>query len=225
METYIATFLLGCSVRMVLWFCRLLRLVFVLNTMLTCFDFTFFFCSHSEIDSFLWFLEQLIQLEKEINADRQTGTIRNIHIFEANIYITRAPKPKICTDNPQPIPPRVYDLLTAFKTTARSKSVTRGLAPTPVHHHMQVDIGEHGSVKRSGGMGGKKNSGVAQAGLSQRVDIGYEIENLYGAMYNPTVSSKEQTNAQLPMNVDMAENRLGGYLLFCLPFCFCFWWM
>ena len=90
---------------------------------------------------------------------------------------------------------------------------------------MQVDIGEHGSVKRSGGMGGKKNSGVAQAGLSQRVDIGYEIENLYGAMYNPTVSSKEQTNAQLPMNVDMAENRLGGYLLFCLPFCFCFWWM
>jgi hypothetical protein len=169
----------------------------------------------SEIDSFLWFLEQLIQLEKEIVADRASGTIRNIHIFEANIYITRAPKPSACAATPSAIPPHVYDLLTGFKQNMRSVSVTRGLAPTPVHHHMQVDIGVPASNGTKNGakngMGEKKKSGVHQAGYAQTADIGYDIEGLYEAMYNPTVSSKDQTVAQQPGNVDMAENRLGTW--------------
>ena len=47
--------------------------------------------------------------------------------------------------------------------------------------------------------------------MSQMVDLGYDIETLYGAMHNPTVASKNQTVAQQPQNVDMAENRLGEF--------------
>lgn len=98
--------------------------------------------------------------------------------------------------------------------------MTRGLAPTPVHHHMQVDIGVPPSKAanqgtkngtKNGRMGAKKKSGVHQAGYAQTADIGYDIEGLYEAMYNPTVSSKDQTVAQQPGNVDMAENRLGTW--------------
>jgi NAD(P)H-flavin reductase len=174
---------------------------------------------HSEIDSFLWFLEQLVQLEKEIIADRAAGTICNIHIFEANIYITRAPKADKCKETPLSISERVQDLLLTFKSTARrSNSVTRGLAPSPLaqkSHHVGIDMVSGGSgsdSKTATGNSGKRRSMVAQAGLAQTVDIGYDIEALYQTMYNPTVVSKKQTEAQQPQNIDMAENRLGKFI-------------
>jgi NADPH oxidase len=168
---------------------------------------------HSEIDSFLWFLEQLIQFEKEIVADRAAGTIRNIHIFEANIYITRAPKPNECTQNPKKIPDHVLDLLLAFKTNIRSESESRGLAANPRSHtnHMRVDVGPARNL--SSGNSFVNRGGVAEAGLSQAVDIGYDIERLYESMYNPCVPSKNQTTAQLRENAEMADNRLGSIWL------------
>ena len=162
---------------------------------------------HSEINSFLWFLEQLVQLEKEILADRSVGTIRNIHIFEANVYITRAPKPEKCTSSPAPVSDHVQDLLLSFQgSDRRSNSVTRGLLPSPlVKNHTGIDM------VRGGGKKTTLQSKVSQAGMSQMVDLGYDIETLYGAMHNPTVASKNQTVAQQPQNVDMAENRLGEF--------------
>jgi hypothetical protein len=175
---------------------------------------------HSEIDSFLWFLEQLVQLEKEILADRTSGTIRNIHIFEANVYITRAPKAEKCSNSPLPVSEHVKDLLLTFQgSIARSHSVTRGLLPSPlIQQHTGIDM--VGGAKGSDADNHRAlKSKVSQAGMSQTVDLGYDIETLYGAMHNPTVASKNQTQAQEPQNIDMAENRLGGLFVCCCCCC------
>ena len=175
---------------------------------------------HSEIDSFLWFLEQLIQLEKEIVADRASGTIRNIHIFEANIYITRAPKNvgEIKTSE------RVSKLLLNFKTDGKKRrnSMTRGLAPSPMAQkkkdHVGIDMlngGSGGKHKTTNQKMQKNMKSVASvAGLGETVDIGYDMDTLYRTMNNPTISSKQQTASQLAGNAEydggMNENRLGS---------------
>ena len=175
---------------------------------------------HSEISSFIWFLEQLVHLERELAADKMTGNTKAYNIFEANIYITRAPKPgspELTAEDDI-----TFLLNSSMFHSKRSNSVTRGLAPSPLAHSVKDhtiletegsgrDRGRGGASKQArGGMGGKKRSSVSVAGIASTTDIGYDIRDLYHTLLNPGVLSKQQTTQQRRENADMAENRLGS---------------
>ncbi len=167
---------------------------------------------HSEISSFIWFLEQLTHLECELLADRAAGSVKVYNLFEANIYITRAPKPgaqRVTASDD-------VDLLlqSSMMHSRRSNSVTRGLAPSPLAAKKKTDHTAVGVARGGGGGGGsqkkKGRASVSVAGMAPTMDAGYDIRDLYHSMLNPGVLSKQQTQAQQPANSDMAENRLGS---------------
>lgn len=46
-----------------------------------------------EIESFRWFVNILVELEKRLASDRHAGALSSHHYIELNIYVTAAPKP------------------------------------------------------------------------------------------------------------------------------------
>ena len=168
---------------------------------------------HSEISSFIWFLEQLVHLERELIADKLTGTTKIYNSFEANIYITRAPAPG--SPEVKPSEDTEFLLSSSMYHMKRSNSVTRGLAPSPLakpitHDHTVIEPALGGRKASDRGMGNKKRSSVSVAGVASMTDIGYDIRDLYHCMLNPSVQAKQQTVQQTRENADMADNRLGS---------------
>lgn len=48
---------------------------------------------HDELESFRWFFNVLVELEKRIASDRHAGALSPQHYIEMNVYVTGAPKP------------------------------------------------------------------------------------------------------------------------------------
>jgi len=48
---------------------------------------------HDELESFRWFVNVLVELEKRLASDRHAGALSPHHYIELNIYVTAAPKP------------------------------------------------------------------------------------------------------------------------------------
>ncbi|KAH9247011.1 hypothetical protein BASA81_015442 [Batrachochytrium salamandrivorans] len=46
-----------------------------------------------ELESFRWFANVLVELEKRVASDRHAGALSPQHYLEINIYVTNAPKP------------------------------------------------------------------------------------------------------------------------------------